>query len=168
MVSKSFIVARCIAIVLSGLFLSGMGDAPPLVEGQAPPFELETADGKVVKLSDLKGKFIVLNFWATWCVPCYKELPEFQKAHQSLKDSNVEIIGINLAESGDKVNKYMHDHQLSFPVLLDSYGNVSAKYRIIGVPTTFFINPDGIILGKIFGGGITKEMIEAKINQLLS
>jgi peroxiredoxin len=143
-----------------------MAASPPLVGGPAPLFQLKSVDGKVVKLSDLKGQFVVLNFWATWCVPCIKEMPELQKTHQSLNQT-VKIIGINLAEPREKVDQYTKDHHLSFPVLLDDYGNVSQEYEVIHLPVTYFITPDGIIRDKIFGGGITREMIEAKINRLM-
>jgi thiol-disulfide isomerase/thioredoxin len=119
----------------------------------------------MTNLSDLKGRFVILNFWATWCVPCIKEMPEFQKAHQSL-GPKVQIIGINLAESREKIGEFVETNRISFPVLLDEYGNVSQEYEVINLPVTYFITPDGIIRDKIFGGGITQEMIEARINQL--
>ena len=165
MAFKLTVVVRCIGIVILGLWLSGMAKSPPLKDGQAPQFELKTVGGKIFKSDDFKGKFIILNFWATWCVPCIKELPEFQKTHQSLKNNNVEIIAINLAEPGKRVDKYLHDNHLTFTVLLDSFGNVSAKYRVIGLPVTFFITPDGIIRDKIFGGGLTQEILESRIKR---
>tara|TARA_B100000315_G_scaffold112081_1_gene102777 strand:+ start:2128 stop:2637 length:510 start_codon:yes stop_codon:yes gene_type:complete len=154
-----------IVIVFLSFFLAGMAKSPPLVGGPAPSFELETISGKIIKLSDLKGKFVILNFWATWCVPCAKEMPEFQKAHQSLNPDNVEIMAINLGERKKKVNKFIQDYRLSLPVLLDKFGNVSEKYKVTGLPVTYFISPDGIIWDKIFGGGITKKIIENRINQ---
>lgn len=146
-------------------FIMGMAASPPLVGGPAPDFKLKAVHGQTMELSDLKGQFVILNFWATWCVPCIKEMPEFEKAHQSL-NQKVQIIGINLAESKEKVEGYIKDHHLSFPIVLDEYGNVSQEYEVINLPVTFFITPDGIIRDRIFGGGITEEMIEAKINQL--
>jgi thiol-disulfide isomerase/thioredoxin len=116
-------------------------------------------------MTDLKGQFVVLNFWSTWCVPCIKEMPEFQKAHESL-NPKVKIIGINLGESKEKIGEFVQNNRLSFPILLDGYGNVSQEYEVIHLPVTYFITPDGIIRDKIFGGGVTEKMIEAKINQL--
>ncbi len=143
-----------------------MAKAPPLVGGPAPQFELQTVEGQTIKLSDLKGKFVVLNFWATWCVPCGKEMPEFQKAHQFSGDKNIKIIGVNLGESKKKVGKFTQDHHLSFPVLLDGFGNTSQKYKVRSLPVTYLISPDGIIREEIIGGGLTQEIIEAKINQI--
>ena len=152
-------------MVFLSLFLLGMAASPPLVGGPAPIFKLESVDGEVVSMSDLKGNFVVLNFWSTWCVPCIKEMPEFQKAHQSL-NPKVKIIGINLAESREKIGEFAQTNHLSFPILLDAYGNVSQEYKVVNLPVTFFITPDGVVREKIFGGGITQKMIEAKINQL--
>ena len=165
MVFKSFVKSRCAPVLFLSLFLLGMAASPPLVGGPAPTFKLAAVDGQIIELSDLKGQFVVLNFWSTWCVPCIKEMPEFQKAHESL-NPNVKIIGINLAESKDKIGEFAQANRLSFPILLDSYGNVSQEYQVLHLPVTFFITPDGVIREKIFGGGITQKMIEAKINQL--
>ena len=165
MVFKSFVKSRCASIVFLSLFLLGMAASPPLVGGPAPAFKLETVGGQVVHMTDFKGQFVVLNFWATWCVPCIKEMPEFQKAHQSL-NPKVKIIGINLAESKEKVGEYIRSKGFSFPVLLDGYGNVSQEYEVLHLPVTYFITPDGIIKDKVFGGGVTREMIEAKVSQL--
>jgi cytochrome c biogenesis protein CcmG/thiol:disulfide interchange protein DsbE len=165
MVFKLLMIPLWVRVVFLSLFLLGMAASPPLVGGPAPPFNLKTFEGQTINLSDFKGRFVVLNFWATWCVPCIKEIPEFQKAHQSLSPK-VQIIGINLAESKEKVGEFVEINRLSFPVLLDEYGNVSQEYEVIHLPVTYFITPDGIIRDKIFGGGITQKMIEARINQL--
>jgi len=165
MAFKPLVKTRFVAIVFLGLFLSGMAASPPLVGGPAPLFELDSLEGQIVKLSDLKGEFVVLNFWATWCVPCIKEMPELQKAHESLTANHVKIIGINFAESRNKVVEYTRENHLSFPVLLDGFGNVSQDYDVINLPVTYFISPDGIIREKIFGGGLTREIIESKIHQ---
>jgi peroxiredoxin len=142
-----------------------MAASPPLVGGPAPTFKLESVDGQIVNMTDFEGQFVVLNFWATWCHACIKEMPEFQKAHQSL-DPKVKIIGINLAESKEKVGEYIRGKGFNFPVLLDGYGNVSQEYEVLHLPVTYFITPDGVIREKVFGGGVTRKMIEAKIKQL--
>jgi peroxiredoxin len=160
-----FAKIRWIQVLFLSLFLLGMAASPPLVGGPAPAFQLKTVDGQTIQSADLKGQFVILNFWATWCVPCVKEMPEFQKAHQSLS-RKVKIIGINLAESKEKVDAYIKAHHLSFPILLDDFGNVSQEYEVIHLPVTYFITPDGIIRDKIFGGGITEKMIEEKIHSL--
>lgn len=165
MASRSFLKARCMAIVFFSLFLSGMAQSPPLVGGPAPVIELKTVKDQEFKLADLKGKFVVLNFWATWCVPCIKEMPEFQKIHQSSSENNIEVVAINFSESKKKVEKYVQGRNLTFPILLDRFGNISGKYKVRNLPVTYIITPDGIIREEIFGGGMTQEIIESKINQ---
>ena len=167
MVFKSIVKPRTACVVFLSLFLMGMAASPPLVGGPAPLFQLKAVDGQIFKLSDWKGQFVILNFWATWCLPCTKEMPEFQEAHQAL-NSKIKIIGINLAESKERVDEFVHNHHLSFPILLDEYGNVSQDYEVIHLPVTYLISPDGIIRDKIFGGGITRKMIESRIAQLTS
>jgi len=164
--NKKLFFSQSILVLFLSLFLSGMAKAPPLVGGPAPQFELETVEGRTIKLSDLKGEFVVLNFWATWCVACIKEMPEFQKAYQSSGDNKIKIIGVNFSESKKKVEKFIQDNNLSFPLLLDGFGNTAENYEVRSLPVTYFISPDGIIRGKIVGGGLTKEIIEAKINQM--
>ena len=141
-----------------------LASSPPLVGGPAPDFELKTPKDQVFKLADLKGKFVVLSFWATWCVTCIKEMPEFQKIHQSSSSTNIEVVAINFAESKNKVEKYVQGRNLSFPVLLDRHGNVSGKYKVRNLPVTYLISPDGIIQEEIIGV-ITQEAIESKIDQ---
>ena len=164
MVSKSFSKSGRIALVFFSLFLSGMASSPPLVGGPAPAFELKTVQGPAIKLADLKGKFVVLNFWATWCVSCIREMPEFQKIHQSSSEKNIKVIAVNFAESKKKVKKYLEGRQLSFPVLLDGYGDVSGKYEVRNLPVTYLISPDGIIQEEIIGS-VTQDIIENKIAQ---
>ena len=165
MASKSFLKSRCIAVVVFSVFLTGMASSPPLVGGPAPAFELKTVEGQVVKLEDMKGKFLILTFWATWCVPCIKEMPEFEKIYQSSPDKNIKIIAVNFSESKEKVENYIRGRNLNFPVALDRYGNISGKYKVRHLPVTFIITPDGIIQEELIGGGLTQEIIENKIGQ---
>ena len=164
--SKVSLKIKLISVIFLSLFLLGMEPAPPLVGSPAPLFELKTLDNQTVKLTDYKGQFIVLNFWATWCAPCIKEMPELQNAYRSLKDNNVKVIGVNFAESKTKVDHFIKDHGLNFPVLLDNLGNVAQDYEVLNLPITYFITPDGFVRDKIFGGGITQKIIDEKIKQL--
>jgi peroxiredoxin len=158
-------VIRLISVVLFSFFLSGMSSPPLRVGGPAPIFELETLKGEILKSSDFKNKAFILNFWATWCVPCIKEMPELNKAYASYKDSGVEIIAINFAESRSEVDEFVNKHQLNFPVVLDKYGDVSQDYKIRNLPVTYFISSKGIIMDIAFGG-INQEFIKAKLKQL--
>lgn len=142
----------------------GNGDTPP-------DFELETLSGDVVKLSDLKGKKVILNFWASWCGPCKAEMPHMEKYYKENKDSsNVEIIAVNLtqAERGgfdkaiDKVEKFVDAYKLTFPIPLDVDGEVMDAYQIVPIPTTYMIGTDGKIKHWIRG-----PMDEKMMNDLV-
>ncbi|MGS2777744.1 peroxiredoxin family protein [Robertmurraya sp. GLU-23] len=113
---------------------------------KAPDFELMTLDGKTVKLSDYRGKKVILNFWATWCPPCKAEMPDIQKFYNEA-DDNVEILAINIDPQYD-VKKFVREANVTFPVLLDSKDEVNNLYRILTIPTTYFIDGEGIIRSK--------------------
>jgi peroxiredoxin len=157
---------KFILLVLFIIFLEGMAKAPPIVGGPAPHFDLKNLDGQTISLSNMQGHLVVLHFWATWCVPCVKEMPEFQKTHESFKDSKIKILAINLGESKGKVKKFLQDYSLRLPILLDKFGKVAAKYKVTGLPVTYFIAPDGIVRERILGGGLTQALIDEKINQI--
>ncbi|WP_085508504.1 redoxin domain-containing protein [Thalassobacillus devorans] len=131
----------------------GTGMMPPntpkgIQEGeQAPDFELETVDGETIRLSDLKGKKVFLNFWATWCPPCKEEMPEMQKFHEEFGDE-VEIVAVNVTTtetSVDDVQKYLEQEGYTFQVPLDKRNQVSSEYQAITIPTTYFIGTDGTV-----------------------
>ncbi|TQR20255.1 redoxin domain-containing protein [Psychrobacillus vulpis] len=121
----------------------------------APNFTLTTLDGKKVKLSDYKGKKVVLNFWATWCPPCKAEMPHMQNYYEDMAEQeNVEILAVNLTSSDvgiDKVKAFQEDYALSFPIPLDEEGKVGETYRAITIPTTYMIDTTGTIQNKIVG-----------------
>ena len=165
MVFRFSILSKLILIAFFSFFLSGMASPPLRVGAPAPGFELETMEGKFFKSSDLKNKTVILNFWATWCVPCIKEVSEFNKAYSSLKDNDIEIIAINFAETRSVIDEFVSKHPINFPVLLDKYGNTSQDYRVRTLPVTYFISPDGILMDIVFGG-ITEKLIETKLKQL--
>lgn len=153
-------------IVILSLVLTGMASVPPILGGTAPPFESETLEGRVLKSSDMEGQYVVLNFWATWCVPCVKEMPELQKAHRALKDQNVKILGVNFAESKSKIEIFLKERNLDFTILLDGFGRLSQDYRVVNLPVTYFISPDGIVREQTIGGNLTLGIIEEKINRM--
>ncbi len=163
MVFKAIRLSRCAGIAFLSYFLIGMAQGPPFVGGPAPSFELRNLQGAAVKLSDLKGSTVVLNFWATWCVPCIKEMPELQKAHRSLKDKGIKILAVNFGERETKVQEFVEEYKLDFPVLLDTFGTVAEEYKVIKLPVTYFITPQGIVRDEVVGGGLTQAVIESKI-----
>ena len=118
----------------------------------APDFALTDLKGKEVSLSSLKGKFVFLNFWATWCPPCRAEMPSMQVLYEKYRNSGFEILAVNLREDKKTVRDYMKKNGYTFPVVLDTDGSVGGSmYGVSGIPTTYFIGKDGAILGRLVG-----------------
>lgn len=131
---------------------SGQGRDAAVLEGKpAPDFTLKTLDGKEVKLSSLKGRRVVLDFWATWCPPCVRALPEINELHHALKNKGVQIYAINVGEEQAQVQNFLRQQKLDLPVLLDGDENVMRQYGIEAIPTTILIRPDGTV-HKVFTG----------------
>ena len=119
------------------------GEAPQV--GQpAPLFEVAGLDGKMVSLAGYKGRVVVLNFWATWCGPCVREMPMFQKA-ASQYASEMVVLGIDMQESANKVRSFMADLDIQYDILIDQSGQVGKAYQVFMLPTTYFIGADGLI-----------------------
>ncbi|MBO9129051.1 TlpA disulfide reductase family protein [Bacillus sp. 165] len=135
---------------------------------KAPDFELQTLDGKKTKLSDLKGKKVILNFWATWCPPCKKELPEMQKFNEK-HGEDVTILAVNytISEKGKAqgVQQFATEQGITFPILLDTDSSVSNMYKIITIPTSYFIDSKGIIRQK-FIGPMTENFMEKTVKKM--
>lgn len=118
---------------------------------EAEDFTLKTLKGGTVNLKDYRGRLIFLNFWATWCGPCRAEMPSMQRLWEEFKEEDFVILAINIQEESKLVSSFMNERGLSFPVLLDEKGKVARSYGIRGIPTTFFLNPEGEIIGKAVG-----------------
>lgn len=116
----------------------------PAVNYPAPDFALTTLTGDAFSLRAARGKPVVLNFWATWCGPCQRELPTLQAAAERYGDQ-VLIIGVDQGEEAATVQRYVDDLGLTFPIPMDSEFAVSELYNVRGLPTTYFIDPDGVI-----------------------
>jgi peroxiredoxin len=118
----------------------------------APNFTLPGLDGKMVSLSDYQGHVVLLNIWATWCLPCVDEMPSMEALYQELKDEKFEILAISIDEMAtEAVAPFMKKNNLSFPALLDPEGTIKSVYQITGVPESFIINRQGILVEKIIG-----------------
>ena len=150
---------------------------PPTTEGCTTKivpaklnFTLKDADDKKVRLAEFKGKVIVLNFWATWCVPCKTEIPEFVELQKVYESQGVQFIGISVdqKETIGKLRPYIAEHSMNYPVLqgtsnegvLDAYGPLST------VPTTYLIKRDGNVC-KRHAGAVTKDVLERELKSLL-
>lgn len=135
----------------------------------APDFTLDTLQGEQVKLSGLRGKVIVVNFWTTWCPPCRAETPALEMSYEAYQDLDVVILGVNLTDQDSlkEVESFVHEFGLTYPILLDRDGAVGLLYQLSGLPTTFFINREGIIRTVVIGGPMSETSIRSKIEALL-
>lgn len=132
----------------------------------APDFALPGLDGGTIRLSDFRGKVVMLNFWATWCPPCRAEMPEIAKLKaQGIPD--LVIIGVDLVQteaSPQAVAEFVRAHGYDWPVALDVRGEVTLAYRVIQIPTTYFLDRNGIIRGKYLGP-MTLPIMEDLVRQ---
>jgi len=140
-------------------------------EGEiTPDFTLKDLKGMEVNLKEFRGKVVLLNFWATWCPPCRKEIPSMVELYKRYKDKGVEIIGVNLDKiDRSGVEKFNSEYNINFPILLDPSGRVAALYGIVALPTTLLLDRKGKIRTRVTGGvdWITQENLQ-KIETLLA
>ncbi|MEH6890209.1 TlpA disulfide reductase family protein [Bacillus sp. JJ864] len=128
----------------------------------APDFELSKLDGTKVKLSDLKGKKVIVNFWATWCGPCQREMPDMQEFYSKYQ-KDVEILAVNYTASEgtdgkEKVRKFAEEKGVTFPILLDTDIKVTTTYKVLTIPTSYFVDTKGVIQDKFIGPMTVQEM----------
>jgi len=130
----------------------------------APDFTLPTTGDTEFKLSDYRGKNVMLNFWATWCGPCRYEVPAFKALQDKYNDGSIAIVAVNSLDNADSAKFYAEANGLNFVIPIDPRGDVSTLYNIRGMPTTFFINDKGIITSIKIGPFISVEEIEDRMN----
>ena len=145
--------------------------APPKeenLEGQpAPDFSLPSLNGKTYKLSDLKGKVVLLDFWATWCPPCREELPIIEKLHQEFKDKNLVVLGIS-NEDRQTIENFLKNNRLTFPILIDEREKVGKSYKVVAIPRVLLIDKTGKIRKDILGYNPKNEEILRELIERLS
>jgi cytochrome c biogenesis protein CcmG/thiol:disulfide interchange protein DsbE len=156
-----------VAVIALTFFITSArsADDTTSLEGKAAPdFSLTTIDGKDVKLSDMKGKVVMIDFWATWCPPCRKSLPHLQSVatNKEMADKGLVVWAVNAREVKDKVQKYLDDNKLTFTVPMDE-GKTMTAYKVQGIPTTIIVGRDGNIKNVFvgFGEGSEKPMDDA-------
>jgi len=111
----------------------------------APDFELELFTGEEMRLSDLKGKVVVLNFWASWCPPCRREMPGFEKTWREYEERGVVFVGVAVQDYEPDSRAFAEEVGITYPIGMDRDGRIFDKYRPTAMPTTFMINRDGIV-----------------------
>ena len=123
----------------------GGGQAPASTGGAAPAFSLKDLSGKTVQLSDFKGKVVLLDFWATYCLPCLEAIPEFQKLYESHRKDGFEVIGISIDSFTDNVPSFVKEHGVGYKIVLDPDHKAQDAYKIRGLPETFLVGRDGML-----------------------
>jgi thiol-disulfide isomerase/thioredoxin len=144
----------CLSLVMLSLALAGCAkkEKPALVGNPAPNFTVTDLGGREVKLADLRGKVVVLNFWATWCPPCREEIPSMMRLNQAMAGRPFQMLAVSIDEGGKAaVEGYFKQSGTSLPAFLDTDHSVGKLYGLTGVPETFVIDKKGVILKKIVG-----------------
>lgn len=140
--------------------------SPP--KNLAPDFQLKGLDGKIYTLSGFRGRPVLINFWATWCGPCRGEMPYLEEVYRDWKEKGLVFLAVNIGESASDVREFMDRYGLTMPVLMDTSRAVAGKYNITGIPTTYFIDSDGIIQNKVAGAFPNKASIEKYLGKLVN
>lgn len=126
----------------------------PLTVGKvAPDFELPNLKDETVRLSDFRGKVVFLNFWATWCKPCREEMPSMEVLYQNFEKDGLVILAVSIdrVTTKDDIPPFVKSLNLTFPILVDSWGQTDKRYKLMGVPETYIIDQQGILHEKIIG-----------------
>jgi thiol-disulfide isomerase/thioredoxin len=145
---------------MARLFISLILVVAVLATAHAVEMELEGIDGSNQQLSDFKGKWLVVNYWATWCPPCIEEMPELQSFHDEYEKRDAMVIGINTELVGkNQLLGFLDDYFITYPVYTSPPIQESALGAIPGLPTTFLVSPQGNVVARQVGG-VTREMIE--------
>lgn len=123
----------------------------PVKKTLAPDFFLKDLHGKTVRLHDLKGRVVLLNFWATWCPSCRLEMPSMESLHKEFSSQGLAVLALANRESAEDVRSFYKEHNLTFPALLDENAEAAELYQTWSLPTSFLINKRGYIVGKVIG-----------------
>lgn len=158
-------------LLISGLLLlQGCSEEVPTVDGMinqtAPDFSMELFNGEKFQLSDHKGRAIMINFFASWCVSCGEEIHHIQEASETYTNQPVSFLGIAVDDTEKKAKRFMKKNGLKIPAGLDRTGQIKEIYGLYGMPTTFFINKNGIV-SYFHAGVVTKDLIKHEIDKLL-
>jgi len=139
------------------------GEHPP-----APAFRLARLDGGEVDLASLRGRFVVMNFWASWCVPCKDEAPLVERVWREYRDRGVVVIGVNVQDLESEARKFIANMGVTYPNVRDRDGTVSRAYGITGIPETFFIDRQGRVIRKFPGAAVEWRTWSEAVEQVLA
>ena len=160
MTTASRNLLRIASLLISCLLVAGArAESPQKTESlppvtkpfPAPDFELPGEDGRTYRLSTYRGSVVVLNFWATWCPPCRYEMPSMERARQKIAGEKIVILAVNVGEDEDTVFAFLARYPVQFPLLLDRQATVVKQYPVVGLPTTYVIDPRGKVTHRAVG-----------------
>lgn len=140
-IQHSYLIHWC-TILFASLLLVGITNASS-IQGKAPNFTLKSNTGKNIKLSELRGQVVLLNFWASWCGPCRQEMPLLEKLQQRYNALGFTVLGVNVEEDPSKARTLLKDISVTFPILFDTQNTVSKQYKVSAMPSTVMIDRDG-------------------------
>jgi thiol-disulfide isomerase/thioredoxin len=134
---------RAFSVIVVSALLASLAWASDAVKGPAPAFALQSRDGAKVSPAQYKGDVVMINFWATWCVPCRQEMPKLEALYQRYNKLGFKLLAVNVENNPDGVKKWLAETPVSFPVLFDTKSEVSKLYKVETMPTTVIVGKDG-------------------------
>lgn len=165
-------IARCFTLLIVLCLLVGCGsstpDTPTLGE-PAPPLELPTLDGDTVQLDSLRGNVVLLNFWASWCEPCTREMPRFQQWYEQHQSDGLVILGVNTLYQDQRaaVDEFLRMQPVTYPILIDEQGETSRQWLVRNLPYSYVIDRDGVVRFLKLGE-VTEQELNEQILPLLA
>jgi cytochrome c biogenesis protein CcmG, thiol:disulfide interchange protein DsbE len=171
------VLVAVVALIFLLLYGLQLRSAPPLASGYAPEFSITTFDGQTLSSASLKGKAVVVNFWASWCIPCRDEAPALERAWEKYGGRGLVVLGVDYVDTEPEAKAFISEFKQTYPNGPDVGTRVSQAYHITGVPETYFIGRDGKLLpgidsdGHVNGnwiGPVPEEALIARIEQLLA
>ena len=135
----------------------------------APDFELQTTTGETIKLSNLRGQAVLINLWATWCPPCRAEMPAIESIYEEYKDKGLVVLAVNMTyqDTFANIDPFIEEYNLTFPVLLDTPNEVGSAYQLRSLPSSYFIDREGIISEVVIGGPMAEALLRTRVEQIL-
>ena len=135
----------------------------------APEFALQTMDGETVSLASLRGQAVLVNIWASWCMPCRAEMPAMQRVYEEYKADGLVVLAVNstVQDSADRAASFVQELGLTFPIVLDVEGKATGLYQVSALPSSFFVGRDGVIVEVVIGGPMSEALLRTRVEKIL-